>query len=817
MSIVFAGTNPDISEREKKNAALAREIAGDGIVVLKNESALPVSGKRIALYGSGARRTVKGGTGSGSVNERHSVSIEEGLLAAGFTVTTKDWLDRYDDYYDSTYKAWKDAREAEIVGITDMIQILGIVSQTAFVYPCGIPVEERDLAEDTETAIYVIARQVGEGYDRSNAEGDFLPASVEYENIKTLTKYYKKTIVVVNAGGQVDTSEIEKLGIQGLIFYGQAGQEGGHAFADIVSGKLNPSGKLSFSWVKSYSDIPNGGAYGAMGDSKEQDYLEDIYVGYRYYDSFGVEPAYPFGFGLSFTKFNIKASARLNGEIFTVSGEVKNVGDCAGKEVVQVYATVPYGKHGAEYQRLVGFYKTPLLAAGAKCEFAVDFNVNELACYDEARAAYVLSEGSYLLRVGNSSRNTEVIAEATLVKEVVVEECVNVCPRNRELDLLKAPARKEENVSAEKLTIDVSAISCKKHEYIEIEDTMSEEDAALIDWMPVEDLVKLVIGGGLYGKRVVEVFGASGTTSSDLYEKYGIPNIVMLDGPVGLNVANKFSVNEKGEITTLSVPPAYDFGIFGQGMRQAIAQAITTGEAHYQYATAWPNSTLLAQTWNRELAGKYGEGISAELIEMGASVWLAPGMNIQKNPLCGRNFEYYSEDPFISGHIAAAVVAGVQKHGKAVSIKHFCCNNVECERSWSSSNLSERALREIYLKGFRIAVEESAPMTVMSSYNRVNGVYNNNNPDLLVKVLRNEWGFKGMVMTDWSACGDTKADTVKAIKAQNDLVMPGTPEEEQMIVRAIEEGTLTEQELRRCAARVLKLIRKTAAIEIEKR
>lgn len=818
MRKIFAGTNPEISEREVRNSKLAREIAEEGIVVLKNDDVLPVNAEKIALFGSGARRTVKGGTGSGSVNERHSVSIEEGLIKAGFSVTTTGWLDRYDEYYDNTYKAWKDAREAEVVGISDIIQILGIVGKTAFVYPTGIPIEESDiLAADTDTAIYVLARQAGEGSDRTNEEGDFLPAPVEYENIRLLTQRFEKTIVVINAGGQIDTSEIEKLGVQALIFYGQAGQEGGLALADILSGRVNPSGKLTFSWARSYSDIPCGAAYGAMGNPKEQDYLEDIFVGYRYYDTFGKEPAYPFGFGLSYTKFSINAAAKLDGEVVIVSGEVENIGEREGKEVVQVYATVPFGRDGAEYQRLVGFYKTPLLKAGEKCTFEERFQVRELARYDEEHAAYMLTEGSYLIRVGNSSRNTVIVAEAVLDREVVVEECINICPVQKELALLKAPMRKEETVKAEKINIDASAICCKKHDYSLMEESASAEDNELLDKMPLSDLAKLVIGGGFMGDKVVTVFGSSGSTSSDLYEKYGIPNIAMLDGPVGLNVANKFTVDEKGEIMTLSIPPAYDFGVYSQHLRQMIDAAAEDGETRYQYATAWPCSTLLAQSWNRPLAERYGEGVGEELKELGGSVWLAPGMNIHRNPLCGRNFEYYSEDPFVTGHIAASVVKGAQKSGRAVSIKHFCCNNVECERSWSSSNLSERALREIYLKGFRIAVEGAAPMTVMSSYNLVNGVYNCNNPDLLVKVLRNEWGFDGIVMTDWQACGDTKGDTITAIKAQNDLIMPGSPEQEAEIVHAVEEGTLSMDELCLCAARNLKLIRKTSAIEIETR
>ena len=817
---IFASADNKISEREKRNGALAREIAGEGIVVLKNDAVLPLTQNKIALFGSGARKTLKGGTGSGSVNERHSVSIEEGLINAGYEITTKNWLDRCDENYDTEYSTWRNAREKEIEGITDIIQILMKVNQTPFLYPTGVSITDEDIATaDTDVAIYVMSRQAGEGYDRTAKEGDFLPDKIELENIKHLTRCFAKTIVVINAGGQINTSAFEQLGVKCLIYFGQAGQEGGNAFADIISGKVSPSGKLTVTWAKNYGDIPFGNEYGVMGNVREQYYREGIYVGYRYYDTFGIKPAYPFGFGLSYTQFKIDGvSVKLNGEVFTVVGTVKNTGGYCGKEVVQVYVELPYGKDGAELKRLVAFYKTPLLQSGESCSFKVDFALQSLTRYDEKKAAFVLAEGDYIIRVGNSSVDTVAVCRAIMNNEMILEQCKNICPVKNHFEELKSTDRKNEILSLPQIVINPENIKVKTHSYELKDGLISAEATKLTDKMSVNELAQLVVGGGVMNGEIVTALGASGYTTGKLYEKYGIPNIILVDGPAGINVVDEFCVLPDGNISALAVPPAYDYGIFGKYMRDNIAKAAEYGVKHYQYATAMPSGLLIAQTWNTQLCESYGKAIADEMTEFGLSVWLAPGMNIQKNPLCGRCFEYYSEDPVVSGKIAAAVIKGVQSDkSKGVSIKHFCCNNVEYDRSYSSSNVSERALREIYLKGFRIAVEESSPLTVMSSYNKVNGIYTANSRDLLVDVLRGEWNFSGMVMTDWTSCGEDKADAVKAIASENDLVMPGNDAEVEMIIAAVSDGKLTEETLRKCAGRVLDLVLKTTVIPIEKR
>lgn len=813
MSFIFSGTDPKISKREKENNNVAREIAREGIVLLKNEGVLPVHKQKIALFGFGARHTVKGGTGSGSVNERHSVTVEEGLEAAGYLVTTKKWLDRCEKDYNEQYTAWRQAREQEIVGITDIMQILATVGKTPFIFPTGVAITEEDVKEaETDIAVYVVSRQAGEGNDRALAAGDFLLDENERNNIAFLSSHFAQVVLVINAGSQVDISPV--IGsVKAIVYLGQAGQAGGSAFADIFSGKVNPSGKLTATWVKRYEDIPYGEKYGYLGDPKQQDYLEDIYVGYRYYDTFGVQPLFPFGFGLSYTKFRILSSkVRAEEQEIVVSGKVENIGEHTGKETVEVYVSVPFGKTGAEYQRLVGYCKTPLIAKGENCKFEVRFALSELAKFDEARAAFVLEAGDYILRVGNSSRDTEPVCRLTVAKEALLEQCEHICPAEP-LKVLRPEYRTAEpNDSLPTLAIGTGGIKTVTHSYETKEVALTEEDRALLSAMTVKELASFVVGGGFMGDKVVSVFGSSGTTTCALYEKYGIPNLVMADGPAGLNLANKYSVDENGNAMALAVPPAYDFGIFGSYLREMIGKT-ATGIVHYQYATAWPSGAILAQTWNRELCASFGRSVAREMTEFGVSVWLAPGMNIQRNPLCGRNFEYYSEDPLLSGTTAKYVVIGVQENPKCtVAVKHFCCNNMELLRDHSSSNLSERALREIYLKNFRKALEEK-PLTVMSSYNLVNGVYSPNDPDLLIRVLRGEWGFEGLVMTDWSACGEDKAVAWKAIASENDLVMPGSEEQAAEVAAAVERGELPLDTLYRCAARVLVLTRRTAAIE----
>lgn len=833
-TIVKAGTERNASEMEVRNRKLARKAAAEGFVLLENDGTLPLKEKRIALYGSGARMTVKGGTGSGAVRERYSVSIAQGLENAGVEITTRNWLDRFDQYYKDVYEAYRQDVEKRVEGIQSFFQILNLAGR--FEHPTGIPVTEEDIRNsDTDTAVYVLARQAGEGNDREDKQGDYRLDDIEIGDLKKVSEGYANLVVVVNAGGVLDLSFLDSLHVSALVYFVQGEEEGGNALADVLTGKSNFSGRLATSWAYHFEDIPSNTTYSYLGSDKfNQEYEEGIYVGYRYFDSFGVKPRYAFGYGLSYTSFQMEAlSVRQDGGDIKVCVRVKNTGAAAGKEVVQLYVTVPFGTDGAEQKRLAAFAKTAELNPGELQELEMQIPLRSLACYDEGKAAYLLRAGQYILRMGKASDDTEPVAAWEIAEDFVTEQCVNICPKQHEIHEIMPPAREKENVDGIRMiNIDVDVLSTITHIYEtpELDREADQELMELAGRMNVHQLAQLVCGGGTSAKNlIVEAMGASGTTTPQLYEEDGIPNVILSDGPAGLNLTSHVVELPDGTFKAAKVPEvldAYRRYLFGFSRIALMSQMAdpSEGTVHYQYATAWPCSQLLAQTFNTVLMEQIGDGVGEEMEAYGVTVWLAPGMNIHRNPLCGRTFEYYSEDPYVSGKMAAAVVRGVQSHkGKGMSVKHFAANNCELERNRSSSNISERALRELYLKGFEIAVRESAPMTVMASYNLINGVHAVNNYDLLVKVLRNEWGFDGLVMSDWDSitCEQGECmkaatgDILKAHAAQCDLVMPGRPDQVEALERGVECGAVSLCDLRRSAVRILKMIQGNTAMPMK--
>jgi beta-glucosidase len=821
--MVFGTTENEPTKLELKNRELAREAATQGFVLLKNDGILPFKDKRIALYGSGARMTVKGGTGSGAVRERYSVTVEEGLKAAGYEITTESWLNRFDAFYKDSYKAYEAEVEDKVKGIKDFYQILHLAGK--FTHPTGIPVTDEDVLESkVDTAIYVLARQAGEGSDREDVRGDYKLDDVEINNLRFVSEEYKHLVVIVNVGGVIDLSFMDELHVSAMVYYVQGGEEGGNALADVLSGKKNFSGKLATSWAYQFSDIPSNSTYSYLGgDPYNQEYNEGIYVGYRFYDTFSVKPRYHFGYGLSYTSFAIiTQSAVLLDENVTVKISVKNTGEYTGREVIQVYGTVPFGL-GAEYQRLVAFEKTKELEPGEEQILEITFSLRDLTIYNEVQASYILQKGNYILRVGNASNHNEPSVMLTLEEDVVSEVCTNICEVKHKVVEVVPPERESE-VIGDIIHIQINPSCIKKiiHKYPKATVYEDESLGKIIESLTIEELATLVCGGGTKGKRIVNALGASGSTTAELYEKHGIPNVILADGPAGLNLTSQIVKLPDGSVRAAKVEAnleAYKRYLFGFAKIALGSQMadVSDGTVYYQYATAWPCSQLLAQTFNTELMEQVGDAVGREMEEFGVTVWLAPGMNIHRNPLCGRTFEYYSEDPLVSGKMAAAIVRGVQTHpGKGMSIKHFVANNCELERNSSSSNVNERALREIYLKGFEIAVKESTPMTVMASYNMINSVYATNNYDLLVKVLRNEWGFDGLVMSDWDSMKADRddcmkpvtGDVLKAAAAQCDLVMPGREDQINALVQGMKTGVVDMENVKRSAGRVLAMVKK---------
>ena len=829
----FSGTtNPEIQPWEMKHRQIAREAAAEGIVLLKNEDhVLPLKeGSAVALYGAGAGRTIKGGTGSGDVNERERVSIWQGMKNAGYEITSEDWIRSYDEIYEKARQNWKNDIVKRAGGNGgEVLNFFDVYSTTPFIMPTGDPVKKPADGENTDTAIYVISRVAGENADRNTAGGDYYLKEDEHQMLTDICAYYKDVIVVVNAGGQVDLSFMDEFeNIKALLAIVQPGMEGGNAFADVISGKVNPSGKLVDSWAYKYEDYPNAATFSHNNGNVEKEFYEEgIYVGYRYFDTFKVPVRYGFGFGLSYTAFSmgnykVEKAEKENG--IKVSVCVKNTGDVAGKEVVQAYVSLPGGKLEKEAHCLAAYAKTGLLQPGQEQTVTLEIPAERLTSYDEENAAYILEKGFYGICVGNSLESAELIGGVQLDETAVVEKVKNLFAEQDELKELEQETGKtsqreaaQKSMAAEKqlpvLEMKAADFETKEVVYKKNSELADPEAMEFVNTLSVEELINLAAGdpgkaqGGNLGAAGISVPGSAGETHRCAIEK-GLASIVLADGPAGLRLMKYYHVNE-GKIVSMPFEFSLEGGIFYDGATDL------PGERYYQYCTAIPVGTMLAQTWNTGLIEKVGAMIGKEMERFNVTLWLAPGMNIHRNPLCGRNFEYYSEDPYIAGTIAAAMTNGVQSnYGCGTTIKHFACNNQEDNRMGSDSILSERTIRELYLKGFEIAVKESQPLSIMTSYNLINGVHAANNYDLCTDVARNEWGFQGAIMTDWTTTEKDETCTASGcMRAGNDLVMPGCFGDHDNMKKELEAGTLKIEDLKACIARLVSVIWKSNQYE----
>lgn len=805
---LFAQTDEKVTKRELENKEIAYLAALEGMVLLKNEGALPVKIGKIALFGAGVPMTVKGGTGSGEVNERHAVSILEGMENAGYEVVSKKWIEDYRKEYRESYDAWKHGFK---IGF-DMINYMS----SSFQLPAGRVVTEEDVREaDCDTAIYVAARQAGEGKDKKVEDGEFDLTPDEVASVRLLKKHYKKTILVINSGSYMNLNNLENE-IDGVMFYCQQGMEGGRAFADIVSGKVSPSGKLTDTWAGSYKDVPFGDNYSYRNsDVRKQVYKEGIYVGYRYYDTYNVPVRYPFGFGLSYTEFDIKATgAALDGDSCTVSVSVRNIGDFSGKEVVQLYVSCPDGALKKEYQRLVAFVKTEELAAGAKTNVILSFSIDDLKSYDEKSASWILEKGDYILRLGASSLDTKPCAVIRLEDRRTLEKVKNICPVVEEFEEIEPVVRenKDDLSSCPVLICGQDAVKCREVAYVEQTGGWSDETTKILDSLNTRELLEVVVGtgiGGMMDSSLIYAPGTVGRTTGKLVKK-GLMNVNLADGPAGLRLLRESALNSKGKLRFIKGNYMLSaMNLLPEWLMKFLIADKNKSRVLYQYTTAFPVGTALTQSWNTTLCEKVGQAISREMTEYGITYWLGPAMNIHKNPLCGRNFEYLSEDPVLTGKIAASLTRGAQSiPGNYATIKHFACNNAEEQRTHSNSIIHERALREIYLRGFEICVKEAKPASVMTSYNLINGVYTPDSKNLCTDILRCEWGFKGVVMTDWVSTGAGQGTAAGAIAAGNDLIMPGSGHDKKNIRGGLRKGTVTMKELRTAAGNIIDAVLK---------
>ena len=602
---------------EIKNRELSRVAAREGFVLLKNDNnALPLKNKKIALYGMGARLTVKGGLGSGSVEERYSVNIEDGLKNAGFEITTEKWLDDYDSEYSSTYQEYHDMVEDKVKDLVNPMEIIPIAHSYVYRYPSGRLVTKEDIENsETDTAIYVLMRQAGECNDRKLEKGDYYITDIERENLRILSEAYKNTILVINVGGHIDLSFLDEIkGIDAVVLFVQGGEEGGNALSDVLSGKVNFSGKLSDTIPLRYEDIPFGDEFSYLnGDLKNEYYKEGIYVGYRYFDSFDKDVRYPFGFGLSYTDFKIETkSVSLDKTNINIKVAVTNIGEVSGKEVVQVYISLPGSNK--EYQRLVTFQKTKELEKGETETMDLSFSLEDCTSYNEEKAAWILDEGDYILRVGNSSRNTNLSAIFDIPQTIVVTECKNCCSLQDELPLFTPETEKEERVECEmRLRVNPEDFTTKTVSYIEPSIKETEEEKSILDSLTIEEEAWLLQGGDLRNppKGTLEIHGAGGKTVTALLGK-GIRNVLFSDGPAGVNIANKVKALPGGGFAPAMVPERYSWGVMGKAMKAQLERI--PGEIVYRYATAWPVEMLLAQTWNKELLESIGKAVGEEKI-----------------------------------------------------------------------------------------------------------------------------------------------------------------------------------------------------------
>lgn len=801
--------------KEQEHSETLRSSLGECAVLLKSSGRFPLEAPcEIAAYGGGVRHTVKGGTGSGEVNARFTVTVEQGLEQAGFTLTTKNWLDGYDAEYAKARKRFVQEVKARAKQkhLTPLVESMGAVMNEP---EYSLPLEGKG-----DTAIYVLARNSGEGADRQAVPGDILLTQTEIRDIKDLQKKYRRFLLVLNVGGPVDLSQVDA--VEDILVLSQLGSQTGTALADLLLGRTYPSGRLATTWAD-WADYPQIGEFGDLNDTR---YIEGVYVGYRWFDSVGKRARFPFGHGLGYTEFEMGTPAVcVSGETVTVRTTVKNTGRRPGKEVVQVYVSPPRGKLDKPYQALAAFTKTGQLAPGEAATVEASFRLSDLASYDSVRAAFVLEPGAYRVRVGRSSVDTRIAAAVTLDSEAVTLQARPCCGKPDFQDWKpESPADPGEiPTGIPSLTISAEAVPRLSVAY-DRDQAVAPEVAALTD----TQLATMCVGGfdskigtlSVIGTASKTVAGAAGETSN-LLKNQNVPALVMADGPAGLRLTPAFYRDEKGThgLGQGGIPDSMaDFvpGALKMLMRLAGGggKAPKGKTVEYQYATALPIGTALAQSFNTALAQQCGDLVGEEMERFGVQLWLAPALNIHRDIRCGRNFEYFSEDPLVSGLFAAALTSGVQKHpGRGVTIKHFSGNNQETNRMNSNSLVSERAMREIYLRGFGICVRQAHPHALMTSYNLINGTHISERWDVIEDILRCEFGFDGIILTDWMVrfsmsskeSRHRKGDVAQVAAAGGDLILPGSKKDVTDLLNALQDGRLTRRQL---GVNVTRVIRK---------
>ena len=764
----------------------AAKMVSEGIVMLKNENnALPLdTDKEVAVFGRIQFRYYKSGTGSGGmVNVTKVVNILDGLIDNGVKVNEKLL---------GTYRKWDKENPFDLGegwggepwSQKEMPLDEGLVKETA---------------KSCETAIVIIGRTAGEEQDNRLEAGSYLLSDDEIEMLTVVRKHFKKVVLLLNVGNIVDMTDINRIAPDAVLYVWQGGMTGGKGTADVLTGKVSPSGKLPDTIAYKASDYPSDANFGR--EENRDIYAEDIYVGYRYFETFAKEKVlYPFGFGLSYTEFEIKTvKAEITEGAVKLSVLVKNIGSYKGKEVIEVYCEAPQGKLGKAARVLCGFEKTRELAPQEEQVVEIAVDISKLASYDDSgvtgnKSCYVLEAGEYKFYVGSDVRSAEYACSFEQGEDLVTERLIQSLAPVESFERIKpvceggafsigreAVPVSEVDESArrlEKLPKEIAYTGDKGIKLWDVKNgknTMDEFIAQLSDY----DLSCIIRGEGMGSPRVTAGTASAFGGVSENLNGFGIPAGCCSDGPSGMRL---------------------DCGT---------------------KAFSLPNGTMIASSFNKELTSELFTFMGLEMAANKVDCLLGPGMNIHRHPLNGRNFEYFSEDPFLTGKMAAAELKGMAGAGVTGTIKHFCANNRETNRHFIDSVVSERAIREIYLKGFEIAVKEGGASSVMTTYGRVNGLWTAGNFDLNTVILREEWGFKGFTMTDWWANINVrgkepdKTDFAAMARTQNDVYMvcPDGEKNDDNTIAALENGGIERCELQRNAANICGFLLHTNALK----
>lgn len=767
LPVLPMGEDGRLATGSQKHIDLSRKVAGEGMVLLKNEEGiLPIKPNDcVALFGKACADYVKGGGGSGDVTVRYVRQFWEAMQIK----QTEGKV----HVYDPLCRFYAMHAENELSEDKEP----GEISEPE------IPITLLDEASECcNVAIISISRYSKEGRDRLGeiGDGDFYLSLAEKQMVTAVTDRFSKVVVILNVGGMVDTSWLKhNPKIQGVLLAWQGGIEGALAQADILCGDICPSGKLTDTFASSFDDYPS--SYNFYESDQYVEYTDDIFVGYRYFETIpgaADRVNYPFGYGLSYTSFDIQCiNTRTENGHFYATVCVKNVGTVSGKEVVQMYVASPSGRIDVPAHELRGFKKTKQLAPNESVDVEISTTIADWAAYDEKSAAFILQKGRYRIYIGTSVRDLTLVAEYDIDEEIVVEQLKNRCVPRKLTKRLRADGTYEE---------------CKTSEYDPVLDTS--------DWPPHP--------GGFSFEHILPDQRSVNTPNADLPLEESFERVAI--GQLSID-AFLAELNDDELITlvsgTPSVGPSHTCGIGGLPAHGVPGAMTADGPAGLRirpgrgvYTTAWPVATLLACTWDPELIYEVGQAAAIEVKENNCAMWLAPGINLHRSPRSGRNFEYYSEDPYITGVIASAMVNGIQSLNIGACLKHLCCHNRELNCTKSDSVVSERALREIYLKAFKMTIDAADPWAIMSSYNSMNGKKTSENHELLTEILREEWGYKGLVVSDW----DNGGEHYRELLAGNDVKMPSGSLKR--LKKAMELGLITRENLLASARRVLEYL-----------